>query len=225
MRFGIISFPGSNCEQDCIYIIEEVLNQKALLLDYRTIPELNNLIDCLIIPGGFSYGDYLRAGAIAKAAPIMKSIREFAENKGLILGICNGFQILTEAGLLPGTLLSNKAARFICQDVKLKVINNKTPFTNLYFEQEIITMPIAHAMGNFTVSESELEILKANQQIVLEYENDINGSTSQIAAICNKDKNILGLMPHPERCSEKVLPSGNQGLQLFQSILKSFVNV
>lgn len=219
MRFGIISFPGSNCEQDCTYIIEEILNQKSVLLDYRTVPDLSNLIDCLIIPGGFSYGDYLRAGAIAKASPIMNSIREFAEKKGLILGICNGFQILTEAGLLPGTLLNNKTGRFICQDAKLKVINNQTAFTNLYFEQEIITMPIAHAMGNFTVSEETLKTLRENQQIIFEYESDINGSISQIAGICNKDKNIFGLMPHPERCSEKALPAGNHGLQLFKSLL------
>ena len=219
MRFGIISFPGSNCEQDCTYIIEEILNQKSVLLDYRTVTDLSNLIDCLIIPGGFSYGDYLRAGAIAKASPIMNSIREFAEKKVLILGICNGFQILTEAGLLPGTLLNNKTGRFICQDAKLKVINNQTAFTNLYFEQEIITMPIAHAMGNFTVSEETLKTLRENQQIIFEYESDINGSISQIAGICNKDKNIFGLMPHPERCSEKALPAGNHGLQLFKSLL------
>ncbi len=224
MRFGVVRFPGSNCERDCLEVVARLLGLEVHLLDYRETTDLKSTIDCLIIPGGFSYGDYLRAGAVAKAAPIMDSIKKFASQDGLIIGICNGFQILTEAGLLPGVLLNNSSGRFQCQDVKLKIVNNDTPFTNLYQGQEIVTMPIAHAMGNYTVTEKELESLKANKQIIFEYTEDVNGSTSQIAGVSNKNKNVIGLMPHPERCCEKEL-GGVDGLKLFQSILRMSVTV
>ena len=219
MRFGVVRFPGSNCERDCLEVVARLLGLEVHLLDYRETTDLKSTIDCLIIPGGFSYGDYLRAGAVAKAAPIMDSIKKFSSQDGLIIGICNGFQILTEAGLLPGVLLNNSSGRFQCQDVKLKIVNNDTPFTNLYQNQEIVTMPIAHAMGNYTVTEKELESLKANKQIIFEYTEDVNGSISQIAGVSNKNKNVIGLMPHPERCCEKEL-GGVDGLKLFQSILR-----
>jgi phosphoribosylformylglycinamidine synthase len=219
MRFGVVRFPGSNCERDCLEVVARLLGLEVHLLDYRETTDLKSTIDCLIIPGGFSYGDYLRAGAVAKAAPIMDSIKKFSSQDGLIIGICNGFQILTEAGLLPGVLLNNSSGRFQCQDVKLKIVNNDTPFTNLYQNQEIVTMPIAHAMGNYTVAEKELESLKANKQIIFEYTEDVNGSISQIAGVSNKNKNVIGLMPHPERCCEKEL-GGVDGLKLFQSILR-----
>jgi phosphoribosylformylglycinamidine synthase subunit PurQ / glutaminase len=219
MKFGVIQFPGSNCERDCLDVIGRILGHEAILYDYRETPQFKNFIDCLIIPGGFSFGDYLRAGAVAKASPIMASIKGFAKDKGLIIGICNGFQVLTEAGLLPGVLLNNTKGRFLCQDAELRVVSSMTPFTNLYQQGEIIKMPIAHAMGNYTLNQNELQELRANHQILLEYVSDFNGSTAQIAGVCNKDKNILGLMPHPERCCEKEL-GGTDGLKLFQSILR-----
>ncbi|MDJ0625489.1 MAG: phosphoribosylformylglycinamidine synthase subunit PurQ [Candidatus Caenarcaniphilales bacterium] len=219
MRFGVVRFPGSNCENDCIDIITRILGLKTVLIDYREAAYLKGNIDCLIVPGGFSFGDYLRAGAIAKSTPIMESIKRFAELKGLIIGICNGFQILTEAGLLPGTLLHNSSGKFLCNDIKLKVVNNSTAFTNLYKENEIITMPIAHAEGNYFVSEAELLQLRVNNQIILEYVDDINGSTSNIAGVCNATKNVFGLMPHPERVCEEAL-GGTDGLRVFESIME-----
>lgn len=220
MKFGVVRFPGSNCERDCVDVVTRILGLTAALFDYRETPKLRNLIDCLIIPGGFSFGDYLRAGAVAKASPIMKSIKTFAEHGGLVIGICNGFQILTECGLLPGVLLNNTNNRFICKDVELKVVNNNTPFSNLYAPGQIITMPIAHAMGNYTVSPQDLDRLKAKGQIILEYVDDINGSTAKIAGVCNEAKNVFGLMPHPERCCEGEL-GGSDGLQVFQSMLRT----
>lgn len=220
MQFGVVRFPGSNCERDCVEVVTRILGLKGVLFDYRETPNLKDLINCLIIPGGFSFGDYLRAGAVAKASPIMSSIKKFAEQKGLIIGICNGFQILTEAGLLPGVLLNNSNSGFICQDVKLRVVNNNTAFTSLYKQDEIITMPIAHAMGNYNVSEEELHRMRQNNQIILEYTNNINGSSQRIAGVCNITKNVFGLMPHPERCCESEL-GGTDGLKMFQSILKN----
>lgn len=220
MQFGVVRFPGSNCERDCVEVVTRILGLKGVLFDYRETPNLKDLINCLIIPGGFSFGDYLRAGAVAKASPIMSSIKKFAEQKGLIIGICNGFQILTEAGLLPGVLLNNSNSGFICQDVKLRVVNNNTAFTSLYKQDEIITMPIAHAMGNYNVSEEELHRMRQNKQIILEYTNNINGSSQRIAGVCNITKNVFGLMPHPERCCESEL-GGTDGLKMFQSILKN----
>ncbi|MDX1920457.1 MAG: phosphoribosylformylglycinamidine synthase subunit PurQ [Candidatus Caenarcaniphilales bacterium] len=220
MQFGVVRFPGSNCERDCIEVVTRILGLRGVLFDYRETPNLKDVVNCLIIPGGFSFGDYLRAGAVAKASPIMNSIKKFAEQKGLIIGICNGFQILTEAGLLPGVLLNNSNSGFICQDAQLRVVNNNTAFTNLYNQNEIISMPIAHAMGNYNVTEAELVQMRVNNQIILEYTNNINGSTQNIAGICNKTKNVFGLMPHPERCCESDL-GGIDGLRMFQSILKN----
>jgi phosphoribosylformylglycinamidine synthase subunit PurQ / glutaminase len=219
MRFGVVRFPGSNCERDCLDVISRLMGMKAILFDYRETPRLSDFVDCLIIPGGFSFGDYLRAGAVAKASPIMNSIKDFAANGGYVLGICNGFQILTEAGLLPGALLNNAHGGFLCQDAKLVVCNNKTAFTNQYALHEKISMPIAHAMGNYVASHEELEELQANNQIILEYVDDLNGSSLQIAGICNKTKNVFGLMPHPERCCEIEL-GGVDGLKLFESLIQ-----
>ncbi len=220
MKFGVVQFPGSNCERDCLDVTRRVLGHEAILFDYRETPNFAEHIDCLIIPGGFSYGDYLRAGAVAKASAIMSSIQAYAEAGGLVIGICNGFQILTEARLLPGALLNNKEGRFLCQDAEMRVVNPDTPFSNLYKKGEVLSMPVAHAQGNYTVSPAELQELKDNNQIVFEYTSDINGSTANIAGICNKNKNVFGLMPHPERCCENEL-GGSDGLKLFQSILNS----
>ena len=220
IRFGVLRFPGSNCERDCIDVLTRVLGVTALLFDYRETPKLKNLVDCLIIPGGFSFGDYLRAGALAKASPIMQSVKVFAEYGGLVLGICNGFQVLTECGLLPGTLLHNTNNRFICKDAPLKVVNKNTPFSNLFSNGQFISMPIAHAMGNYIVSPQELDQMRVNEQIILEYTEDINGSTARIAGVCNATKNVFGLMPHPERCCEQEL-GGKNGLLVFQSMIRN----
>ena len=224
MKFGVIRFPGSNCERDCLEVVTRILGLEALLFDYRETPNLAGFINCLIIPGGFSFGDYLRVGAVAKAAPIMQSIKDFAQTGGLVIGICNGFQILTEAGLLPGTLLTNNNGRFICEHSPMKVENNQTPFTSKYTADQLISMPVAHAGGNYTVSDEQLAELKENKQIVFSYQEDINGSSAQIAGVCNKAGNVLGLMPHPERCCEEIL-GGIDGLKLFESILESSTNL
>jgi phosphoribosylformylglycinamidine synthase len=176
-------------------------------------------VDCIILPGGFSYGDYLRCGAIARQSPIMKSVIDFADRGGLVLGICNGFQVLTEAGLLPGVLMRNESLRFICKTVRVRVENIKTPFTNKYEEGAVINAPIAHGDGNYFCDEAALEELRANGQIVFTYygENP-NGSLANIAGIVNERGNVLGMMPHPERISEELL-GGTDGLGVFKSII------
>ncbi len=215
MNFGIVVFPGTNCDRDCYYVIKDILNQPVRFIWHREY-ELKR-IDCVVLPGGFSYGDYLRAGAIARFSPIMSSIREFAEKGGLVIGICNGFQILTEAGLLPGALGRNKSLRFICKYVNLIVERNDTPFTSEFKKGEIVRMPIAHNEGNYYID----DLSKVKKQVVLRYygENP-NGALDNIAGIVNEKGNVFGLMPHPERCSEKILGS-EDGLRIFKSIVRS----
>jgi len=183
----------------------------------------------IILPGGFSYGDYLRCGAIARFSPIMKEIIKFAKSGGIVIGICNGFQILCESELLPGVLSKNNSLKFQCFDQTLKVVNNKTRFTNLYHENEIITFPIAHGEGNFIIDEDGLKELYDNNQIVLKYcdeygniteKSNPNGSVDNIAGICNKEGNVFGLMPHPERCGESILQN-TDGIKIFKSILNN----
>lgn len=174
--------------------------------------------DCIILPGGFSYGDYLRAGAISRFANIMRAVKKFADRGGKVIGICNGFQILCEAGLLPGALHRNESLRFICKDVKLKVENNKTAFTHLYKKNQIITIPIAHAEGNYVCDKNTLASLKEHKQIVFTYQDNPNGSLANIAGICNKKGNVLGMMPHPERVSEDIL-GNTDGKILFDSLI------
>jgi len=227
MKFGIPVYPGSNCEKDVGWVIEKVLgfDVKYLWHKERDLTE----VDCVIVPGGFSYGDYLRAGAMAKLSPITESICEFAEKGGLVMGICNGFQILLESGLLPGAMLPNKTLSFICEFVYLRVENNDIPFTKLYEKGEVIRIPIAHAEGNYTCDEETLKDLEENGQVVLRYcsesgevneEFNPNGSLNNIAGICNKRGNVFGLMPHPERASEEILGSVD-GLRMFKSIVES----
>ncbi|MGB9681933.1 MAG: phosphoribosylformylglycinamidine synthase subunit PurQ [bacterium] len=215
MNFGIVVFPGSNCERDCFYVIKDIIEQPVRFIWHKE-RDLNG-IDCVVLPGGFSYGDYLRSGAIARFSPIMGSIRDFAEKGGLVLGICNGFQILTEAGLLPGALGRNKGLKFICRYVSIRVERTDTPFTRDYREGEIIKMPIAHNEGNYYVD----DVSTIKDQIVLRYygENP-NGAVDNIAGIINEKGNIFGLMPHPERCSEKILGS-EDGRRIFTSIVRS----
>ena len=226
----MLVFPGSNCDQDCLYVIRNVLKEHVEYIWHKD--KRRDRFDCLILPGGFSYGDYLRTGAVAKFSPIMQEVVEFANKGGLVIGICNGFQILLEAGLLPGAMLRNKNLHFICKYVYLKTENNSIPFTNLCKKEHILKIPIAHNEGNYYIDEKGLQVLNEKNQIVLRYcnekgevnqESNPNGALENIAGIVNKRGNVLGMMPHPERSTEKRLGS-DDGLLIFNSIVKWFKN-
>ena len=217
MKAAVIAYPGSNCEYDTYYVLNNVLNIDTDLL-WHTETDLKKY-DLIVIPGGFSFGDYLRAGAMAKISPVSLALIEEAQKNKYILGICNGFQILTELKLLPGALIPNKSLRFICKFVDLKVINKNTPFT-WKVEKEILKIPIAHFQGNYYVDEKTLQVLKENNQIVLKYIDNPNGSIEDIAGIINENQNIFALMPHPERASEHILGS-EDGRYLFESVIES----
>ncbi len=215
MKCAVIVFPGSNCDYDAYYVI------KKLNIDVNFVWHKDSdlsLYDLIIIPGGFSYGDYLRAGAIARFSNIMNAIKLESTKGKAIIGICNGFQILVESGLLPGALITNNSTNFISKSIELKVINNDSLFTNCFQNQQIIKMPIAHKQGNYFANDELLKKLKDNNQIAFQYVNNPNGSKYDIAGILNDKKNILGMMPHPERASESLLGS-NEGLYIFQSII------
>ncbi len=228
MKFGVIVFPGSNCDADCYHVVRDVLGQEA---DYIWHKEGSvSGCDALILPGGFSYGDYLRTGAIARFSPIMPAVIDFANQGGLVIGICNGFQILLEAGLLPGAMLRNRSLKFICNSINLKVQRTDTAFTNQLLPDEIIKVPIAHGEGNYFCDQPTLAALKRERRILFSYcdangveseEANPNGSVANIAGIINEGGNVLGMMPHPERCSEEIL-SGTDGLGIFTSMLESF---
>ena len=226
MKFGVVIFPGSNCDKDIIFAIQNTIGQQVVELWHKD-QDLQNC-DVIFLPGGFSYGDYLRSGAIAKFSPIMKEVINFAENGGYLIGICNGFQILTESGLLPGALLHNTNNKFICKNVYLKVNNNNTLITNQYNGQAI-KIPIAHGEGRFFADDITLEELEKNNQIIFKYcdkngnisdDSNPNGSLANIAGICNKNKNVFGMMPHPERAADPLL-SNVDGANLFKSILNN----
>ncbi len=221
MKFAVIVFPGSNCDIDCYHAIKDGINEEV---DYvwHTATDLSGY-DCVIIPGGFSYGDYLRSGAIARFAPIMSEVTRFAKEGKLVIGICNGFQILLESGLLPGAMRRNESLQFRCETVPLRVENNRIPFTSAYSEGEMINIPIAHGEGNYYCDESMLAELKANNQIVFRYaaEKNPNGSVDEIAGICNREGNILGMMPHPERAIETILGS-EDGKRIFLSMVQEW---
>ena len=219
MKFAIIVFPGSNCDYDAYYVMKKHL-QVSVKFVWHQNSDLSNY-DCIIIPGGFSYGDYLRAGAIARFSKIMQAIKLESEKGKPIIGICNGFQILVESGLLPGALITNESTRFISRQISLKVSNNNALFTKNYNKNEIINMPIAHKQGNYFADKKLLKILKDNNQIAFRYTNNPNGSCYDIAGIFNDKKNILGMMPHPERASEGLLGS-KEGVKIFESIVSSF---
>lgn len=215
MKFGVIVFPGSNCDQDCFHVIKNVMKQPAEYV-WHADQKLDHF-DCLILPGGFSYGDYLRSGAIARFAPIMEAVKKFAGSGGRVIGICNGFQILCEAGLLPGALHRNKNLNFICKNVELKVENNNTIFTGLYSKNQIVTIPIAHADGNYIIDPKTRDRFK----VVFTYHGENpNGSCDNIAGIINKAGNVLGMMPHPERVAEEIL-GGCDGRLLFESLINN----
>ena len=221
VKFGVIVFPGSNCDRDVAYVTESLLQQPTRMV-WHEESDLSDL-DVIIVPGGFSYGDYLRCGAIARFSPAMQATIKHAEQGKLVLGICNGFQVLTEAGLLPGALVRNRDLHFICDRVPLRVERTDLPWTQHYQNGAVITLPIAHGEGNYYADAGTLAELEANGQIVFRYATDAsssnpNGSLNNIAGICNRKGNVLGMMPHPERASDPLL-GGTDGLQLFKGIL------
>ena len=229
MKFGVVVFPGSNCDEDCVYVLSEVLRQDVVSLWHQETSLKG--CDCVVLPGGFSYGDYLRAGAVARFSPIMRSIGALAKDGGLVLGICNGFQILLESGLLPGAMLRNRSLRFVCRYVRLRVERTDTPFTNRFRTGQVVRMPIAHTEGNFTVDPRTRKTFTQGDHVVFRYcdangqltdEANPNGSTDAIAGICNADGNVLGLMPHPERCAEPALGS-EDGRLVFESLIEAMV--
>ncbi len=227
MKWGVLVFPGSNCDRDCAYVLSERLGQHVHRIWHGDT--VLGGVDAVVLPGGFSYGDYLRTGAMAQFSPIMKAVKDFARSGGLVLGICNGFQILLEAGLLPGAMRPNIGLSFICEDVRVRLEQAATPFTQSYQSGQVIQLPIAHAEGNYHTDPDTLATLRANAQIVFRYcqadglvttAANPNGSLDNIAGIRNAAGNILGLMPHPERCAESVF--GNQdGLPLFRSMIEA----
>ena len=221
MKFGVIVFPGSNCDHDCFHVVDKVLKQPVEYVWHKET-KLKDF-DCLIIPGGFSYGDYLRCGAIARFSLIMEEVIKFANKGGLVIGICNGFQVLLEAGLLPGAMLRNKNLHFICKFVELKVENTDTPFSSGYKKGQMVRIPIAHNEGNYYIDDKGLAELKKNNQIVFRYVDNPNGAVDDIAGLVNEKGNVLGMMPHPERASEEKLTSGD-GLIVWESILKWMKN-
>ena len=225
MKFGVITFPGSNCDHDAVWTAEHVARQKATLL-WHDSHDLENC-DVIVVPGGFAYGDYLRTGAIARFSPVMESVRKFADGGGLVLGICNGFQILCEAGLLPGALMRNIGLKYVCKPVHVRVENNETPFTSACRKGEVLTIPIGHMEGNYFCDDATLAELKADNRIVFRYtnlegettlESNPNGSLENIAGICSPGRNVLGMMPHPERAAEPEL-GGTDGLKIFESLV------
>ncbi len=229
-KFGVVVFPGSNCDHDAYYVAKKILGYDAEFLWHKERDLKNS--DIIILPGGFSYGDYLRTGAIARFSPVMNSVIDFANKGGIVIGICNGFQILLEAGLLPGVLMQNKSLKFICKDVNLKVVSRNTIFTK-DIDKDILTIPIAHGDGQYFAEDDVIKSLQDNDQIVFQYSDENgnvnelsnpNGSVLNIAGIVNKKKNILGMMPHPERCSDKVL-NNTDGLEIFNSTVKNIYNL
>jgi phosphoribosylformylglycinamidine synthase subunit PurQ / glutaminase len=232
MKTGIIEFPGSNCDHDAFYTVNEIFSQPVEMLwhkDHRNLKEF----DLIILPGGFSYGDYLRTGAIARFAPVMRDVIAFAEYGGTVIGICNGFQVLTECGLLPGALMRNRDLKFICKNVFLRVENNQTIFTGDYHCREVIHIPVAHGEGNYFADDDTLKQIEDENRVIFRYcsedgavsdRSNPNGSLGNIAGIINARGNVLGMMPHPERCSDPVL-GNTDGARLFSSLMASIGTV
>ncbi len=224
MKFGVLVFPGSNCDHDAYHVVSKHVGQPVDFVWHRE--EDLSEYDAVIVPGGFSYGDYLRCGALAKFSPVMGAVKKFAEEGKFVFGICNGFQILCEAGLLPGALIRNRGLHFICKHVNLRVENGSTPYTSELAEHDVLSIPIAHAEGNYVCDDETFARLEANRQVVFRYcdengevtdEANPNGARSNIAGICNEKGNVLGMMPHPERACEELLGS-NDGREIFRSL-------
>jgi len=228
MKFGVVIFPGSNCDYDTFYVLENVLKQKVTFLWHKN-HDLNN-VDCIVLPGGFSYGDYLRSGAIARFSPLMQEVKEFALKGHPVLGICNGFQVLLELGLLPGAMLRNKNLKFLCQYVNIRIENEKSIFSHKGQKKQVLKMPIAHYEGNYFADAQTIEQIKKNNQIVFRYSDpdgrlseqaNVNGAMENIAGLMNVKGNVMGMMPHPERASEILLGS-EDGRIIFRSIIDHF---
>jgi len=219
MKFGVIVFPGSNCDHDAWFAVNHNLGHRAEYI-WHDSAALGG-IDAVILPGGFAYGDYLRCGAIAKFSPVMTAVRKFAADGGLVLGICNGFQILVEAGLLPGALIRNRNLKFICREVRLRVETLDSPFTSAAEPRQVLRLPIAHGEGCYVADESTLDELEAEDRVAFRYVDNPNGSMRDIAGILNARRNVLGLMPHPERATEPLMGSSD-GLVVFRSVVAAF---
>jgi phosphoribosylformylglycinamidine synthase subunit PurQ / glutaminase len=227
MKFGVVVFPGSNCDDDAFHAVGAILGESVEFIWHRS-QEISGF-DAILLPGGFAFGDYLRTGAIARFSPVMTALEKFARSGGLVLGICNGFQVLLEAGLLPGAMLRNRDLRFLCRDVHVRVDATDTPFTCAARHGQVLKIPIAHMEGNYFVDDKTLAVLERNNQVVLRYTTpqgelgdsaNPNGSLAAIAGICNRERNIMGMMPHPERAVEAPLGSSD-GLVIFRSIVNS----
>ncbi len=227
MKFGVVVFPGSNCDHDAYHVLSKHVGQPVEFIWHQETDL--RCFDAVIVPGGFSYGDYLRAGALARFSPVMNAIKQFAADGKFVFGICNGFQILCEAGLLPGALMRNRSLHFICKHINLRVENGSTPFTSEVDRSKVLSIPIAHAEGNYTCDDATFNALEQNGQIVFRYcdeygeitdESNPNGARSNIAGICNEEQNVLGMMPHPERACEEMLGSGD-GRDIFRSLARS----
>jgi phosphoribosylformylglycinamidine synthase len=226
LRFGIVIFPGSNCDTDAWHAVHDQMGQEAGYI-WHEDTHLTGY-DCVVLPGGFSYGDYLRTGAVARFSPVMNAVTDFAAKGGLVLGICNGFQILLEAGMLPGAMMRNVGQKFVCKYVNLRVETTSTPYSRAMQKGAVLRIPIAHGEGNYYCDAATLEELKRHDQIVFRYcdaggqitrEANPNGSLENIAGICNRERNVLGMMPHPERCSDPLLGSAD-GRLVWESLLK-----
>jgi phosphoribosylformylglycinamidine synthase subunit PurQ / glutaminase len=227
LKFSIVVFPGSNCERDCEHVVSEILGCEVQFIWHQET-DLRGA-DVVVIPGGFAYGDYLRAGALARFSPVMEGVARFAKEGGPVLGICNGFQVLLEAGLLPGAMRVNRGLRYVCRDVHLKLETADTPFTRLYERGAVVKMPVGHMEGNYTATGSVLDELEAEGRIVFRYCDEFgqvtdasnpNGAERGIAGICSRERNVVGLMPHPDRCSEPLLGNAG-GLKMFQSAVEA----
>ncbi len=219
MLFAVVVFPGSNCDHDVYHVAKHVLGVAARYVWHKD-RDLRGA-DVIVLPGGFSYGDYLRTGAIARFSPVMDEVRKFANRGGHVIGICNGFQILLEAGMLPGAMRRNDSLRYVCRDVRLQVTNALTPWTRKYARGEVIRIPIGHGDGNYFIDDEGLRRLEGEGQIAFRYHGDNpNGSTAAIAGICNSRGNVIGMMPHPERLAEGVL-GGEDGRRLFESVIEA----
>jgi len=218
VKFGVVVFPGSNCDRDVAYVTRDLLHQPTRMVWHQET-DISDL-DVVVIPGGFSYGDYLRCGAIARFSPVMQQVVQHAQQGKFVLGICNGFQVLTEAGLLPGVLMRNRDLHFICDRVPVKVERTDLFWTQIYSPGQVITLPIAHGEGQFYADGVTLKQLEDNGQVLFRYQGDnLNGSVNNIAGICNRQGNVLGMMPHPERASDPML-GGTDGLKLFQGLIE-----
>lgn len=218
MKFGVVVFPGSNCDHDAFYAVSQNLGQQAEYIwhDSHSLGD----VDAVILPGGFAYGDYLRCGAIAKFSPVMAAVKKFAAGGGLVLGVCNGFQVLVESGLLPGALIRNRGLKFVCRDVRVRVESANSPFTSAAKKGEVLRIPVAHGEGCYIADEHTLDELEAEDRVLFRYVDNPNGSARDIAGICNPGRNVMGMMPHPERASDPLM-SSTDGLRVLTSMTQS----